>query len=222
LVPKAILFDMDGVLVNSEPIHEKAQEIVCQQYGLDVPKTVTPTFKGWTETRVYEYISRHFGTGSATVEKLIAAKHSVFASLADELQLMDGAMDLLQYVNDQGLPLGLVTSATKSDQQRAFRNLGLISYFSSIVTVEDVTYPKPDPEPYIKGADGLGFAPLECLVIEDSQYGIQSAMEAGCHTFGVATTFSYDVLEHVGAHKVFHSIRDIELYLRELFSLNTP
>ena len=207
--------------MNSEPIHEKAQNIVCQQYGLNVPKTVIPTFKGWTETRVYEYISKHFGTGSSTVEELIAAKHSVFASLADELQLMDGARDLLQYVYDKGLPLGLVTSATKADQQRAFRNLGLNSYFSAIVTVEDVACPKPDPQPFLKGAECLGFTPSECIVIEDSQYGIQSALRAGCHTFGVATTFSYSMLENVGAHKIFHSLKGIELFLKDVFSLKS-
>jgi len=212
---------MDGVLVNSESIHEKAQDIVCRQYGLNVPETATPTFKGWTEERVYEYISTHFGTGSSTIEQLITAKHSVFASLADDLQLMDGAKDLLQYVYDIGLPLGLVTSATKSDQERAFRNLGLDSYFTSIITVEDVTRPKPDPQPYMKGAEDLGFPPSECLVIEDSQYGIQSALEAGCPTFGLASTFSYATLEKVGAHKVFHSLRDIESLLREWFSLKS-
>ena len=62
---------MDGVLVDSESIHEKAQNIVCRQYELNVPKSVSPIFKGWTEKRVYEYIAENFGTGPATVEELI-------------------------------------------------------------------------------------------------------------------------------------------------------
>ena len=86
----AVLFDMDGVLVDSEPIHEKAQNIVCQRFGIEVPKSVSRKFKGWTEDRVYKYIGANFGTGSSTVEELIQAKHTVFAELSDELYLMAG------------------------------------------------------------------------------------------------------------------------------------
>ena len=205
---------MDGVLVDSEPLHEKAQNIVCKQYGLDVPKTVSPIFKGWTEERVYEYIAEHYGTDSATVEDLIKAKHEAYAGLSDELELMSGALQLVRFVHGLGLPLGLVTSATKADQKRAFAKFDLTSYFSSVVTVEDITHPKPDPQPYLTGAAHLQMAPVDCLAIEDSKHGILSALHAGCCVFGVATTFPYHVLEKVGAHAVFHSIEEIELHLK--------
>lgn len=207
---------MDGVLVNSEPIHEKAQKIVCEQFGLDVPESISSTFKGWTEDRVYKYIAKHFGTGSTTVKNLINAKHSAFASLAHEVELMPGALDLVQYSHSMGIPLGLVTSATKADQERAFQNHNLSSYFSSIVTVEDVLCPKPDPEPFIQGSKNLGIPPSECLVIEDSKYGIQSGLDAGCHVFGLASTFTHQILEETGAQKVFDSIPEIKSYLKSL------
>ncbi len=205
---------MDGVLVDSEFLHEKAQDIVCKQYELEVPKSLSSMFKGWTEERVYEHIVTHYGKNSATVEELVRAKHATYASLADELVLLPGALHLVQFVHELGLPLGLVTSATRADQRRTFEKFGLAPYFSSVVTVEDVAFPKPAPQPYQMGAAGLGFPPQECLAIEDSIYGILSAMRAGCHVFGVATTFSHDVLQEVDAHAIFHSLEKIEIHLK--------
>ena len=208
---------MDGVLVDSEPLHEKAQDIVCRQFGLDVPETVTPTFKGWTEDRVYEYIAEHFGTGSTTVENLVKAKHAAFASLSDELQLIPGALNLVQLLHELDRPLGLVTSATKADQERAFTKFGLTAYFSSVTTIEDVRLPKPDPQPYLIAAARLGMPAEKCIVIEDSKYGILSALRAGCHVLGLTTTFPHQTLQDIGAHAVFQSIAEIEIYLRTLF-----
>lgn len=210
---------MDGVLVNSEPLHEKAQDIVCRRFDLDVPTSISPIFKGWTEDRVYAYIAEHFGTGSATVETLIRAKHAVFASLSDELELISGAADLVQALHNLDIPLGLVTSATRADQQRAFAKFGFFPYFSSVTTVEDVTEAKPHPQPYLTGAERLGMRPEECIVVEDSKYGVISALRAGCHVLGLATTFSCDTLSDAGAHAVFDSIEAIELHIKELLSL---
>lgn len=210
---------MDGVLVNSEPLHEKAQDIVCRRFDLDVPTSISPIFKGWTEDRVYAYIAEHFGTGSATVETLIRAKHAVFASLSNELELISGAADLVQALHNLDIPLGLVTSATRADQQRAFAKFGFFPYFSSVTTVEDVTEAKPHPQPYLTGAERLGMRPEECIVVEDSKYGVISALRAGCHVLGLATTFSCDTLSDAGAHAVFDSIEAIELHIKELLSL---
>ena len=209
---------MDGVLVDSESIHEKAQNIVCRQYELNVPKSVSPIFKGWTEKRVYEYIAENFGTGPATVEELIKAKHATYADLVDELQMVPGALRLLQFVHSSGLPLGLVTSATKADQERAFANFDLSPYFSSVVTVEDVTRPKPDSQPFLRGATQLGVSATECLVIEDSTYGMLGALRAGCHVFGISTTFSSQTLQEAGAHAVYNSMEDIELQLKAVLT----
>ncbi|MYF64294.1 MAG: HAD family phosphatase [Rhodothermaceae bacterium] len=210
---------MDGVLVNSEPLHEKAQDIVCRRFGLDVPKSISPIFKGWTEDRVYDYIAEHYGTGSTTVDALVQAKHAAFASLVDELELISGAARLVQELSNLNIPLGLVTSATRVDQERAFAKFGLFPYFSSVTTVEDVTEAKPHPQPYLTGAERLGVRPEGCIVIEDSKYGVVSALRAGCYVLGLATTFSCDALVDAGAHAVFNSIEEIEPHLKELLSL---
>lgn len=209
---------MDGVLVDSEPLHEKAQDIVCRKFGIDVPKTVNPMFKGWTEDQVYEYIAEHFGTGSTTVENLVKAKHLAFANLSDELQLMPGALSLVQLLHEQDMPLGLVTSATKTDQERAFTKFRLAPYFLSVTTIEDVRLPKPDPQPYLITATRLRVPAEECIVIEDSKYGVLSGLRAGCHVLGLTTTFPYQALQDAGAHAVFQSIAEIEAYLRALLS----
>ena len=127
-----------------------------------------------------------------------------------------GAQHLLQTLYDLNIPLGLVTSATKVDQQRAFENLELTKYFSAIVTVEDVAHPKPDPQPYIACATILGFQAHECIAIEDSIHGISSAFRAGCHVLGLTSTFSHDALKSTEAHGIFQSIPSLEAHIRLL------
>ncbi len=210
---------MDGVLVDSEPLHEKAQDIVCRKFDLNVPKTVNPMFKGWTEEKVYEYITEHFGTdGSTSVEHLVKEKHAAYASLSDELQLIPGALHLVQSLHEKSIPLGLVTSATKADQERTFTKFGFALYFSAVTTIEDVRLPKPDPQPYIITAARLGVPVEECIVIEDSKYGILSGLRAGCHVLGLTTTFTDQTLKDVGAHAVFKSNEEINQYLSALLS----
>lgn len=204
---------MDGVLVDSEPLHEKAQQLVYQQFGLGIPQSLSSTFKGWSEERVFGYIADHFGTGSATIEDLIHAKHKAFANLSDELELIPGAMDLLHMLHQEAVPMGLVTSATKSDQERTFTKFGLTHFFSSVITVEDVHKPKPDPQPYLSAASNLNLPPTNCVVVEDSKYGVISATHAGCHVVGLTTTFPYHILNDAGAHAIFNSMSEIHAYL---------
>ena len=118
------------------------------------------------EERVYEHIVTHYGKNSATVEELVRAKHATYASLADELVLLPGALHLVQFVHELGLPLGLVTSATRADQRRTFEKFGLAPYFSSVVTVEDVAFPKPAPQPYQMGAAGLASLLRSALLLK--------------------------------------------------------
>jgi len=95
--------------------------------------------------------------------------------------------------------LGLTTSATRRDQQRTFALFDLTPYFAVVVTADDVTHPKPNPEPYLTTAQRLDVTPASCLVIEDSTHGVMSAQRAGCTVAGLATSFSAERLVEAGA-----------------------
>ncbi len=210
----AILFDMDGVVVDSEPVHEKAQRTVIREFGLKVPESAFSDFKGMTEDKVYALIAARYGTNGTPAKRLVAAKHAAFASLADELQMVRGASALITSLHAAGCTLGLVTSAASWDQARAFEKFGLEGYFQAVVTGADVSKPKPYPEPYLLMAYRLNVTPEACLVIEDSRYGVQSARRAGCRVFGLATTFTSDQLLESGAHRTFGSMQAIAQVLR--------
>ena len=202
----AILFDMDGVLVDSEPLHEEAQRIVAREYGLNVPESEFSRFKGWTEQRVYAWIADNYDTGGHSIEALVAAKHRAFASLSAQLRPMEGAIELVTKLSASGHALGLVTSATSADQERACNRFKLDRCFQTVVCGEDVSKPKPHPEPYRLTAARLNVDPARCLVIEDSRYGVLSALSAGCTVYAVSTTFASEHLSRLGAHAVFDSV----------------
>jgi len=197
---RAVIFDMDGVLVNSEPLHEKAQRIVFDRYQLTVPASFFSAFKGQTEEDVFNHVVATNPGRALNAAELVALKHSVYRDLMEDLQPIDGALPFLNRLAQAGYPLALTTSATRRDQQRTFELFSLHPFFNTVVTADDVTHPKPNPEPYVTTAQRLGVAPEHCLVIEDSTHGIRAARSAGCRVAGLATTFSTELLMQAGAH----------------------
>ena len=195
----AIIFDMDGVIIDSEPLHEKAQRVVFSQYQLTVPSSIFSAFKGKSEEDVFGHVVEEYAGNRLDAAELIALKHEVYSGLMGELQLIDGARLLIETLVHRGIRMGLTTSATRRDQQRAFALFDLHAYFEVVVTREDVAHPKPDPEPYLTTAKKLAVPPTACLVIEDSINGVLSARRAGCTVAGIATSFSTERLLEAGA-----------------------
>lgn len=198
----AVLFDLDGVLIDSEPLHQKAQRQVFADHAMDVPADFFAQFVGLTEETVFARAVAAYGADGVDAATLVAHKHRVFAARYDELHPVEGALDFVARLHALGLPLGLTTSATATDQQRAFDRFGLAPYFGAVVTVEDVQRPKPDPEPYRTTAERLGVAPEGCLVVEDSAHGVTAARGAGCTVAALTTSFPAAVLREAGARVV--------------------
>ena len=194
----AIIFDMDGVIIDSEPLHEKAQRVVFSQYRLTVPSSIFSAFKGKSEEDVFGHVVQEYADNLDAAE-LIALKHEVYSGLMGELQLIAGARPFIKRLTRRGVRLGLTTSATRRDQERSFALFDLHAYFDVVVTREDVRHPKPNPEPYLTTAQRLGVAPTACLVFEDSINGVLSARRAGCTVAGLATSFSTEQLLEAGA-----------------------
>ena len=118
--PQVIIFDMDGVIIDSEPLHEKAQRIVFDRHGIQVPVSVHADFKGQTEEDVFNYIVREYGNGSHDPAVLVQEKHTVYAGLSDEMAAVDGALDFIEFLRTEGYRLALTTSAIRANQQQAF------------------------------------------------------------------------------------------------------
>lgn len=195
----ALLLDMDGIVIDSEPLHEEAQQLVFRDFNLDVPESVLPSFKGMTEQDVFTRIVLDYARENGDVATLIAAKERAYRKLLTDVTLIPGALSFIRNAHGR-FRIALTTSSVRMDQTFAFEKFGLAPYFEAIVTAEDIINPKPHPQPYLKTAEKLGLDPADCLVVEDSLNGVKSAIGAGCTVAGMTTSFRRRELEQAGAH----------------------
>jgi HAD superfamily hydrolase (TIGR01509 family) len=207
---RGILFDMDGVLIDSEPIHEKA--IVALSAELGDPLTDRATlfsFKGAPERDMAERLRKLYPTTQRTAEELVRRKVDLYAEFFRDVTLIPGAMDFVGKSHAAGRRHGLTTSASRSTQQLTFETFGFSRYFETIVTGEDISRGKPDPQPYLLTATKLGLDPEDCIVIEDSIHGVRSGKAAGCTVIALTTTFPVGALEAAGADFIISSFAEL-------------
>lgn len=212
---KAIIFDFDGVIVNSEPVHEKAEIQTCQEFGLDVPRGEWENFRGKRIDDIFSFVSRKYGDGSAPIEKMIERKIELYLLHAlESLELIPGAYEFLEEMAGSGkYRLALTTSGRKYQQEKILSKFDLAKFFEIIVTADNVKNGKPDPEPYLVTAKMLAEEPRNCLVIEDSDNGIISAKAAGCFACGITNTFSEEKLRLAGADEIVNNFSDFKTFL---------
>ncbi len=210
---KAIIFDLDGVIIDSEILHEEAARMAMSRYALDAASLDFDAFKGKTEQDVFEYVVEANEANHVSVADLIALKQRLYGDLLDRLQPVSGALAFIERLARVGVALGLTTSSLPENQQRAFDKFDLYRYFDTVVTAADVTHAKPHPEPYLTTAQRLGVAPARCLVIEDSTHGVRSARRAGCRVAGLTTTFGKEALAEAGAEVVVDRYDELARHL---------
>lgn len=211
---KAIIFDMDGVLVNSEPLHVATERQVCVERNIPIPFSEWKSFQGKTDTDIFGYIVSEYTDGSTHPNQLIAHKRRLFMEQVHTLELIDGAREFVQKARLNFPRMGLATSSGEEYLEKVLgKKHGLKSYFDSIVTREDVRYGKPNPEPYLLATEWLGVAPRECYVIEDSENGICAAQTAGCITIGIATSLPIERLISFKVDFAGKNFKDIALFL---------
>jgi HAD superfamily hydrolase (TIGR01509 family) len=208
---QTIIFDMDGVIVDSEPLHARAGELALATYGIDAPmQGLQQQFKGMTDHALFAAIVQQSSQlDPSWVDRLIAAKAEAFYRLLDQIPLVPEVMDFLPWARQRYTKLGLATSATPQDQGWIFTQFQLHAWFDVVVTAADIQKAKPDPDPYLTAASRLGIDPPYCLVIEDSLNGIRSAKAAGCRAVGLTTSFGSDALYQAGADLVVQGFREL-------------
>ncbi len=186
----AILFDLDGVLVDSTRSVDRQWRLWAREQGIN-EDSVIAVAHGVRTIEVIRGVAPHLDA-EVEVRRLEARE----AADHDDVSVMPGAVELVR-----SIPEGrwcVVTSGTRRLAEARLRLAG-IPLPKVLVTAEDVTNGKPDPEPYLKGAELLGVPPSECLVIEDAPAGIQSAHAAGMEAIGLTSTFTGEVLSDADA-----------------------
>lgn len=193
---RAYHYDMDGVLANSEPLHEAVEKQTCLHYGLDVDMSTWEAFKGMTAEAIFgklhaEHVMKHGDRDIPTVEELIAHKTDAFIDGVWDgaIDPIDGASDLVRWTHGRADAQTLVTSSSRRVQQAVLRYLNLDRFFDEIVTGDDVVSGKPNPEPYVKALGKVGARAEESLVFEDSKNGIRAALGAKCAVMALTSAY---------------------------------
>jgi HAD superfamily hydrolase (TIGR01509 family) len=176
---KAVIFDMDGVIVDSELIWDDAEKQVFSSYGIDITEADQLNTRHMNMRQVSEYWSLK----APSPFSLEAAEQKVIQRVCQQIQhsplAMQGALNLLKQLHCLNLPIGLATNAPRSVCHTVLQCLEIATYFTSVQTADDVKNTKPHPEIYLKSADNLQVAPQHCLVFEDSPTGVKAAHAAG-------------------------------------------
>jgi beta-phosphoglucomutase len=220
---RAVVFDFDGVIVNSEPLHYRALHDAL----LTVEVQITEE-EYWGSYLAYDNrgaiqraLERHHQTVTPErLERLAAHMVTRFRELIPEIPVFPGATELVRALAAE-VPLAIASGARGEEVDAILRSVGLRDAFQTIVGAEDVPRTKPDPAPYQEAMRRLngstnGLAPAECLALEDTMAGIASALAAGLTVVGVA--HSYPAAKLQAAHRVVDSLVDVDVDgLRDLF-----
>jgi HAD superfamily hydrolase (TIGR01509 family) len=199
---RAVLFDMDGVLIDSEPAHQAAAQVVLRERGLPVPgdHDWERVFLGRPDRDgLHDWFAEHRVV--ADVEDLMAAKQvQVAARLATGVVACDDGQWLARELHRRGVPLALVTGARRAEAALVIERFALDGVFAATVSADDVARGKPDPEPYLRGAAALGVSASACLVIEDAVPGLRAAEAAGAAVI---------VVDRLGQPERFATVRPV-------------
>lgn len=209
---KTILFDMDGIVVDSEKLHIKAFEITLAKYGIKISDEVILEFVGRSDESFFEYIYNEV-SNKHTEEEMLEEKHKQYDSISKNLQYIKGVEDFINLVKAKGLKRAMVTSSAKLTVAKADRVLDHIMHFDTVVAEEDTNRHKPFPEPYLLGLERTKSDPKTTLVIEDSINGIKAGKAADCIVVGMTTSFGKDRLLEAGADMAFDTYEELAEWL---------
>jgi HAD superfamily hydrolase (TIGR01509 family) len=198
---RGVIFDLDGVLCDSEPfLAEAAATMFEQHYGLQLTPADFQPFVGTGEDNYLQGVAEHHGITLDLPRDKEATYNHYLKAIRCRLQPMPGAIDIIQGCLARGIRIGVATNADLRKVEGNLREIGLPpDKFHAVVSGDDVTRKKPDPEIFTLTAHQLGLSPTDCLVIEDSPAGVAAAKAAGAHCLGITTSFNAEALCQHGA-----------------------
>lgn len=202
----AFLFDMDGVLVDSNPTHKIALQQFCREHGFELTEQqLREKIYGRTNR---DWLLNLFGQlPEETIRQYAEEKEALFRRLYTDIEPLAGLHEFLQKMKAAGIPSAIATSAPRANVDFTLEHTGIGTYFAAILDDSFVTRGKPHPEIYLKTAAALNRPPEKCVVFEDSLSGVKSGKAAGCKVVGLCTThtseelseadFSIDTFENI-------------------------
>ena len=208
---KALIFDMDGTLVHSDPVHLEAFAAVLKDEGVAIDEEIYRSkIIGRANEAIFASLLPHLPVDRH--EAYADEKEATFRRMATQLKPLEGLLDLLDWAEGSGIKIALVTNAPRLNADHMLEVLGLAGRFKVEITIEEVERGKPDPLPYLTALERLGLKAEEAIAFEDSPSGMRAAKAAGLFSFGVLTGLTADEMRDVGADGAIMTFRDPALW----------
>lgn len=206
-----ILFDLDGTLVNTDPLHYKAWKEILREYKLEIDenfykKRISGQLNKLIVKDLLPYLSSEEG------QQVIEEKEVRFRKLLPNVQPLPGLSDVLAWANKSGLKRAVVSNSPPINLDFLLSALSLTDAFDTVILAEEVGIGKPDPAPYQLALKRLNLAPQDVVAFEDSSAGIRSSIGAGIQTIGITSTHASDDLCNAGAMMAIPNFKDEQLW----------
>lgn len=203
----SVIFDMDGVLVDSNPAHLEAFQRIGGELGVPFTLEMLQRSVGMHNNRIFPMWLGD-GLTPERIKELSDKKERIYREIAaPKLQPIPGSVGLVRSLHEAGVTLAVGSSGPRANVELAVRTLKVEKYFHAWVTGDDVQHGKPAPDIFLKASERLGRAPRDCVVIEDAPQGVQAALAAGMRVVAVTTSLPAEKLS--AAHHVIESLDEL-------------
>ena len=213
---KAIIFDMDGVIFDTEMIYLKVWSEVFEKYGYKMTKEIYASVLGTGRENVKKVFVNHFGSDLPIDDMYIEKDDNLAKEIEKCVPLKSGVYEILEYLKENDFKIALATSATSKRAFKQLKQANIENFFNAIVCRDEVRETKPNPDIFLKAADKLMVKPEQCIVIEDSSAGIEAAFNAGMLPIHVVDLKEADEKILSNSYKSFNDLSEIR---NELMSM---
>lgn len=216
---KAVLFDVDGVLLDSMSMHFEAWDAAFASTSFNPSREDYAKLGGMPATQTVRWFNKTYDLGFSEdeMDELAKRKHVEEYKRSDQVTVFDGVTDIFTLLKKRGVQIDIVTGMSKAHASKFLSTL-FSDPFTHITGYGDYELGKPHPDPFLMGWKKTGFKKSECILVEDSPLGIRSGVSAGIDSIGITSTVSRDVLEEAGATYVVGNHDEL---LTLLFKLTT-
>ena len=189
----AVIFDMDGVLLDSEPLHYEAVRLILEEQGVEFPIEDYFRYLGTTLTSTWDDLCERYPIAMYFEQFEARYNADVLKQYQAGAPLIRGARELVEQLRNAGVPIAVASSSHREWVEAALTGAGLRDYFDQTTAGDEVSMGKPSPEIYLKAAQKLGFDPANCIAIEDAPAGVESAKAAGMSVVLVRSELTNDL-----------------------------
>lgn len=212
---KAIFWDNDGVLVDTEKLYYRANKETFQKIGIEISEDVYVEYFLKRSSGTW-HLAEAKGLSRDDISKLRNERDELYSNLLlNKMEVIDGANETLAKLFGK-YKMGIVTSSKKHHFDIIHEKSGLLKYFDFVLTIDDYAKSKPAPDPYLKALELSGVKKEECIIIEDSERGLKSALAAGLKCVVIPTNLT-KYSDFSGAEKILSKITEVPNYLTKFF-----